>query len=35
MPRVSREQADNNRDAITDAASRLFRERGFKGVERG
>ncbi len=32
MPRVSREQADSNRVAITDAASRLFRERGIKGV---
>ncbi len=32
MPRVSREQADSNRTAITDAASRLFRERGINGV---
>lgn len=32
MPRVSREQADSNRVAITDAASRLFRERGIHGV---
>ncbi len=32
MPRVSREQAEINRLAITDAASRLFRERGIKGV---
>jgi TetR/AcrR family transcriptional regulator, transcriptional repressor for nem operon len=32
MPRVSREQADNNRTAITEASARLFRERGFKGV---
>lgn len=32
MPRVSREQADKNRLAIEDAASRLFRERGFNGV---
>jgi TetR/AcrR family transcriptional regulator, transcriptional repressor for nem operon len=32
MPRVSREQADNNRLAITDASARLFRERGIDNV---
>jgi TetR/AcrR family transcriptional repressor of nem operon len=32
MPRVSRAQADLNRTAITQASSRLFRERGFRGV---
>ena len=32
MPRVSREQADNNRIAITDASARLFRERGIDNV---
>jgi TetR/AcrR family transcriptional repressor of nem operon len=32
MPRVSREQAENNRVAITEASARLFRERGFNGV---
>lgn len=32
MPRVSREQTDQNRIKIEQAASRLFRERGFKGV---
>jgi TetR/AcrR family transcriptional repressor of nem operon len=32
MPRVSREQADSHRLAITDASARLFRERGLKGV---
>lgn len=32
MPRVSREQAVKNRLVIEDAASRLFREHGFKGV---
>ena len=32
MPRVSREQTDSNRLAITDASARLFRERGLKGV---
>lgn len=32
MPRVSREQADKNREAIEEASSRLFRERGLSGV---
>jgi len=32
MPRVSRKQADLNREAITRAAARLYRERGFDGV---
>src|ERR1700676_5240786 len=32
MPRVSREQADHNRIAITDASARLFRERGIDNV---
>src|SRR6202035_5579739 len=32
VPRVSREQADNNRIAITDASARLFRERGIDNV---
>jgi TetR/AcrR family transcriptional repressor of nem operon len=32
MPRVSREQTDSNRIAITDVAARLFRERGINGV---
>lgn len=32
MPRASREQADNNRLAITDASARLFRERGIDNV---
>lgn len=32
MPRVSREQADSNRIAITDASARLFRERGIGNV---
>ena len=32
MPRVSREQSEQNRIAIEEAASRLFREQGFKGV---
>ena len=35
MPRVSRQQAGLNRDAITENASRLFRERGLKGVSLG
>jgi len=30
--RVSREQAARNREQVLDAAARLFRERGFKGV---
>jgi TetR/AcrR family transcriptional repressor of nem operon len=32
MPRVSREQSDSNRVAITEASARLFRERGIQGV---
>jgi TetR/AcrR family transcriptional repressor of nem operon len=32
VPRVSREQTDNNRIAITDASARLFRERGIDNV---
>ncbi|WP_248798225.1 TetR/AcrR family transcriptional regulator [Pseudomonas sp. MWU13-2105] len=32
MPRVSRKQAELNRESITDAAARLFRERGLKGL---
>jgi len=32
MPRVSRRQADLNREAIKLAAARLYRERGFDGV---
>jgi TetR/AcrR family transcriptional repressor of nem operon len=32
MPRVSRAQAQSHREAITDASSRLFRERGLKAV---
>jgi TetR/AcrR family transcriptional regulator, transcriptional repressor for nem operon len=32
MPRVSREQAESHRATIMDAASRLFREHGIKGV---
>ncbi len=32
MPRVSRKQADQNRNDVIDAASRLFRERGIDGV---
>ncbi len=32
MPRVSREQAESNRAAITEAAARLFRECGISGV---
>lgn len=32
MPRVSRQETDDNRIAITDASARLFRERGIKGV---
>jgi TetR/AcrR family transcriptional repressor of nem operon len=30
--RVSREQADKNREHVIDVASRLFRERGFEGI---
>jgi TetR/AcrR family transcriptional repressor of nem operon len=32
MPRVSREQADRNRTAITEASARLFREHGVDNV---
>ena len=32
MPRVSRAQAEANHQAIEDAASRLFRERGLDAV---
>ncbi len=32
MPRVSRAQAHAHREAIAEAAARLFRERGFDGV---
>lgn len=32
MPRVSRLQADRNRESITEASARLFREQGIKGV---
>jgi len=32
MPRVSREQTERNLRAITEASSRLFRERGIDGV---
>ncbi len=32
MPRVSRAEADSHREQITEASSRLFRERGIKGV---
>jgi len=32
MPLVSREQTANYRRAVLEASSRLFRERGFKGV---
>jgi TetR/AcrR family transcriptional repressor of nem operon len=30
--RVSRKQADRNREHVIDVASRLFRERGFEGI---
>ena len=30
--KVSKEQAQRNRDAIVDAAAKLYRERGFEGV---
>jgi TetR/AcrR family transcriptional repressor of nem operon len=30
--RVSRKQADENRDHVIEVASRLFRERGFEGI---
>lgn len=32
MPRVSRKQADLNREIIAEAATRLFRERGLHGI---
>jgi TetR/AcrR family transcriptional repressor of nem operon len=32
MPRASREQAESNRVAITEASARLFREHGINGV---
>ena len=32
MPRVSRAEAESHREQITEAPSRLFRERGIKGV---
>ena len=32
MPRVSRKQADLNRETIVEAATRLFRERGLHGI---
>lgn len=32
MPRVSKQQSDQNRVAITAASGRLFRERGLEGV---
>src|SRR3954463_3443751 len=32
MARVSRAEADNHREQITEASARLFRERGIKGV---
>jgi TetR/AcrR family transcriptional repressor of nem operon len=32
MPRVSRKQADLNREIIVDSATRLFRERGLHGI---
>jgi TetR/AcrR family transcriptional repressor of nem operon len=32
MPRVSKQQTESNLRAITEASSRLFRERGIKGV---
>ena len=32
MPRVTREQADSNKIAITEASARLFRERGIDSV---
>jgi TetR/AcrR family transcriptional repressor of nem operon len=32
MPRVSRQQSDNNRASIAEVSSRLFRERGIKGL---
>ena len=32
MPRVSRAEAESHREQITDASSRLFKERGINGV---
>ena len=32
MPRVSRAEAENHRQQITEASARLFKERGVKGV---
>lgn len=32
MPRVSRKQADLNRETIVEAATKLFRERGLHGI---
>src|SRR3954463_14033256 len=32
MARVSRAEADNHREQITEASARLFKERGLKGV---
>ncbi|WP_309676189.1 TetR family transcriptional regulator, partial [Pseudomonas sp.] len=32
MPRVSRKQAELNREIIVEAATRLFRERGLHGI---
>jgi len=32
MPRVSRQQTERNREIILEVATRLFRERGFKGL---
>ena len=32
MPRVSRKQAELNREIIVEAATRLFRERGIHGI---
>jgi TetR/AcrR family transcriptional repressor of nem operon len=32
MPRASKEQSARNRQAITEAASRIFRERGLAGI---
>jgi TetR/AcrR family transcriptional repressor of nem operon len=32
MPKVSRAEADSHREQITDASSRLFKERGLRGV---
>lgn len=32
MPRVSRKQAELNREIIVEAATRLFREKGIHGI---